>query len=85
MNSITCAPRGRLTLERILFGLAGTVVLAGTLLTVAVSPWFAAVPLFVVANMWLYAAVGNCPSSLLLRRLLKVQEPGKGAGAAVRA
>ena len=73
-----------MTLERILFGLAGTVVLVGTILAIAVNHWFAAVPVFVVANMWLYSAVGNCPSSLLLRKLLKVQEPGagKGAGAA---
>lgn len=80
MNAVTCAPRGRMTLERVLFGLAGTVVLAGTVLSIVGSHWFAVVPLFVVANMWLYAAVGNCPSSLLLRKLLKVQEPGKDAG-----
>lgn len=73
MTSITCAPKGRLSLERILFGLAGAVVLAGTVLALAVSPWFAAIPLFVVANMWLYAVAGDCPSSMLLRRVLKVQ------------
>ena len=73
MTSITCAPKGSMTLERILFALAGTVVLAGTVLAIAVSPWFAAIPLFVVANMWLYAIVGDCPSSMLLRRVLKVK------------
>lgn len=72
MTTITCAPKGHLTLERILFGLAGAVVLAGTILAISVSHWFAAVPLFVVANMWLYAAAGDCPSSMLLRRLLRV-------------
>lgn len=80
MSSITCAPKGRMTLERILFAIAGAVVLAGTVLATVVSHWFAAVPVFVVANMWLYSAVGNCPSSLLLRKLLEVQEPERDAG-----
>ena len=78
MKTIACGPRGRLTLERILFGLAGTVLLVGVLLTTAVSHWFAALPFFVIANLWLYAAVGSCPSSLLLRRLLPVEQPADG-------
>ena len=78
MKTIACAPRGRLTLERILFGLAATVLFVGVLLTTAVSHWFAALPFFVIANLWLYAAVGNCPSSLLLRRLLPVEQPADG-------
>lgn len=73
MSAITCAPKGRLTLERILFALAGTVILAGSVLAVTVSHWLVAVPLFVVANMWLYAVAGDCPSSMLLRKLLKVE------------
>jgi hypothetical protein len=73
MTAITCAPKGRLTLERILFALAGTVILVGTVLSVVVSHWLVAVPLFVVVNMWLYAAAGDCPTSLLLRKLLKVE------------
>lgn len=78
MRPIACAPRGRLTLERILFGLAGTVVLIGTILTVTVSLWCSAIVFFVVANLWLYVAVGACPSSLLLRKLLPVENPIPG-------
>jgi hypothetical protein len=78
MKSITCNQRGRLSLERILFGLAGTVILVGVVLTVTVSLWFAALPLFVVANMWLYSLAGDCPTSMLLRKLLPVERPSAG-------
>ena len=79
MKPVACAPRGRLTLERILFGLAGTVLLVAVLLTITVSHWYAALAFFVIANLWLYAAVGNCPSSLLLRKLLPLEKPSSGS------
>lgn len=75
MKRLTCNARGRLSLERILFALAGAVILAGVLLTVTVSVWFAALPVFAVANMWLYAVAGDCPTSMLLRKLLPVERP----------
>ena len=73
---MSCA---RLSLTRVLFGLAGTmtaiaIVLAGTMtaiaivLAVTVSPWFLALGVFVAANQWLYALVGACPASVVLRR-----------------
>ena len=49
------------------------------LLTITVSHWFAALAFFVIANLWLYAAVGNCPSSLLLRKLLPLEKPSAGS------
>ncbi len=73
MKTIACGARGVMTLERILMGLAGTVSLIGVILAVTVSPWFAAIPIFVTLNQWLFAAVGDCPSSLMLRRLLRVE------------
>lgn len=73
MKTIACGARSTMTLERILMGLAGTVSLIGVILAVTVSPWFAAVPIFVTLNQWLFAAAGDCPSSLLLRRLLPVE------------
>lgn len=76
MKTIACGARGTMSLERILMALAGTVSLIGVILTIAVSPWFAAIPIFVTANQWLFAAVGDCPSSLLLRRLLPVERRG---------
>lgn len=56
-------------LERVLFALAGTVTLLSTLLAVAVSPWFLALTAFVGVSQWLYVVVGDCPASLVLRRL----------------
>lgn len=57
-----------LQLERVLFALAGTVTLAAVALGVVVSPWFLLLAVFVGLNQWLYAAVGACPASAVLRR-----------------
>ncbi len=76
MKAIACGARGTMSLERILMALAGTVSLIGVILAVAVSPWFAAIPIFVTVNQWLFAAAGDCPSSLLLRRFLPVERRG---------
>ena len=59
----------RWPLERVLFALAGTVTLLSTLLAVLVSPWFLALTAFVGINQWLYVVAGDCPASLILRRL----------------
>lgn len=70
MTPVACAPRGLLSIERILFALAATMVAVGVILTIAVSHWFAALPLFAAANMWLFSLAGDCPASLILRRVL---------------
>jgi hypothetical protein len=57
-------------LERVLFALAGTMTLAGALLSALVSPWFLLLVAFVGVNQWLYVVVGACPASLVLSRLL---------------
>ena len=62
-----CARSGRL--ERVLFALAGSLSLVGVVLALTVSPWFLAVTVFVAANQWLFALAGDCPASLVLRRL----------------
>jgi hypothetical protein len=56
-------------LERVLFALAGTVVLTSVALTALVSPWFLLLTAFVGVNQWLYVVVGACPASILLTRL----------------
>ena len=56
-------------LERILFAMAGTVVLVSVLLTVLVSPWFLVLTAFVGVNQWLYVLVRSCPASLVFQRL----------------
>ena len=60
--------RRPVSLERALFGLAGTMTVVSILLAVAVSPWFLLLGVFVAANQWLYALVGACPASIVLGR-----------------
>ena len=55
-------------LERVLFALAGSVTLASVVLAVAVTPWFLIFTVVVGASQWAYVLVGDCPTSLLLRR-----------------
>ncbi|MCU0271991.1 MAG: hypothetical protein MUE34_02050 [Acidimicrobiales bacterium] len=64
----TTAP-GRWPLERVLFAMAGTVVLLSALLAATVSPWFLLLTAFVGLNQWLYVLFGACPASLVLSRL----------------
>jgi hypothetical protein len=59
---------GRWPLERILFAMAGTVVLLSALLAATVSPWFLLLTAFVGLNQWLYVLLGACPASLVLSR-----------------
>ena len=63
-----CRTRGW-PLDRVLFALAGTVTLVSALLAAIVSPWFLLLTTVVGLNQWLYVIAGDCPASLLLRRL----------------
>jgi hypothetical protein len=63
----TCAASQPQT--RILFGMAGTFTLVGTLLGAFTSKWFLLLPALVSVNQLLMAARGWCPMSLLLTRL----------------
>lgn len=56
-------------LERALFAMAGSVILASVLLAVTVTPWFLALTAFTGVSQWLFVAFGDCPASLVLRRL----------------
>ena len=56
--------------QRILFFLAGTFTVTGTALAAGVSHWFALVPAAVGVNQLLMVAVGWCPMSKLLDRIL---------------
>jgi hypothetical protein len=60
--------RDRISLERVLFALAGTMTLVSVVLAVAWSPWFLLLAGFTAANQWLFALAGDCPASLVLRR-----------------
>ena len=60
-------------LERVLFALAGTVVLVSALLAAVVSSWFLLLTAFVGANQWLYVLAGACPASIVLRRTCRLR------------
>ncbi|HEY7255086.1 MAG TPA: hypothetical protein VH476_00255 [Solirubrobacterales bacterium] len=54
-------------LERVLFVLAGTMTGLSALLSALVSPWFLLLTAFVAVNQLVFAAVNDCPASLILR------------------
>ncbi len=61
------AAPARWPLERILFALAGTMTGLSAVLSALVSPWFLLLTGFVAFNQLLFATVGDCPASLILR------------------
>ena len=65
----------RWPLERVLFALAGTMVIVSVLLAVLVSEWFLLLTAFVGLNQWLYVVAGSCPAAFIIRRVFGV-EPG---------
>lgn len=58
-----------MSIDRVVFAFAGTMVLAGTLLGWIVSPWWLLLPVFVGANMLQAAFTGWCPLAMMLKRL----------------
>lgn len=80
MSSNACASQStrnlaggsRWPLERVLFGLAGSMTLLSAALAALVSPWFLLLTGFVGVSQWLYVLVGACPASLVLRRLFSL-------------
>jgi len=66
---VSVHPEVHWPMERILFALAGTMVLISAALALVVSPWFLLLTAFVGVNQWLFVTFGACPASLVLRRL----------------
>lgn len=56
--------------------LAGTVVLAGTVLAWRVSPWWLLLPAFASVNLIQSAFTGFCPPTLLLQKLGWIDDDG---------
>lgn len=80
MNTTTIAGHSRTTtrasvwpLERVLFAMAGTMTALSAVLAAVVSPWFLILTGFVSASQLLYATVGACPASLVLKRLTNLK------------
>ncbi len=69
-NLPSCSRKVTGTKQRVLFLLAGTFTLVGTVLMVSVNSWFAFVPAVVGANQLFMSATGWCPMSKLLDRIL---------------
>ena len=67
-QSAITRPGSRWPLERVLFAMAGSVVLLSALLAALVSPWFLLLTAFVGLSQWAYVATRACPASLLLQR-----------------
>ena len=63
---MSCA---QLSVNRVLFALAGTMTLVAATLGAFVSPWFLLLAVFVGINQWLYVTAGACPASLVLSRV----------------
>jgi hypothetical protein len=59
-------------LERVLFALAGTMTLVSAGLAAIVSPWFLVLSALVGVNQWMFVLFGECPASLILRRLFSL-------------
>jgi fatty acid desaturase len=57
-----------MSIDRVVFAFAGTVVLIGVLLSWLVSPWWLIVPAFVGANLLQSAFSGFCPLARILKR-----------------
>jgi uncharacterized membrane protein len=66
------------TLERALFAVAGTMTLVSALLAAVISPWFLLLTAFVGVNQWVFVLAGDCPASLILRRLLGLRSLSQG-------
>jgi hypothetical protein len=60
-------------LELVLFAMAGTVTLLSVLLAVLVSPWFLLLTAFVGVSELLFVVAGDCPSSLVLRKVFHLE------------
>jgi hypothetical protein len=60
-------------LERVLFAIAGSVVIIGAGLSALVSVWFLLLVGFVGVNQWLFVLAGDCPMSLFLTRVLHLR------------
>lgn len=61
-------------LERVLFALAGTFTVGSAVLAATITPWFLAFTAFVGLNQLLYAAAGDCPMSIVLKRTLGLRQ-----------
>ncbi|GAA1126401.1 DUF2892 domain-containing protein [Nocardioides aquiterrae] len=58
-----------MNLDRAVLALAGTIVLAGVLLSALVSPWWLLLAAFAGLNLLQSSVTGFCPAAVIFRRL----------------
>ncbi len=56
-----------MNLDRAVLAFAGLVVLAGSILSVTVNPWWIALSIFAGANMLQASITGFCPAAIVFR------------------
>jgi Flp pilus assembly protein TadB len=74
-REITETPQAtRWPLERVLFLMAGIIVLASVVLAVLISPWFLLLTAFAGLNQLMYVAFGTCGAALILTHVFHLQK-----------
>ncbi len=61
-------------LERVLFALAGSVVLVSALLVALVSPWWLVLTAFVGVNLLAFVVSGACVASIVLQSVFGLEK-----------
>ena len=56
-------------LERIIWLIAGIVILTGTILGIAIHPYWFALPILVGVNLIIFAFSGFCPMAVFLNKM----------------
>ncbi|MGB0121140.1 MAG: DUF2892 domain-containing protein [Solirubrobacterales bacterium] len=78
-STTTCTTsRRNWTLERVLFAMAGTMILLSVALSLLISPWFLALTAFVGVSQWLFVIFGACPASFVITRLFSLPSSTTG-------
>ncbi len=67
------APTHRWYLERIIWLIAGIVVLGGITLGILVNPYWFALPMLAGFNMIIFAFTGYCPMAIILNKYFHIE------------
>ncbi len=74
------APTDHWYLERIIWLIAGTVVLGGICLGLLVNKYWFILPMLAGFNMIIFAFTGFCPMAVILNKFLKIEPRIKASG-----
>ena len=71
--SAVASARSHWPLERVLFLIAGSMVLASAVLAASVTPWFLRLTAFVGLNQLIFVMTGTCGMAAILRRVFGLE------------